>query len=468
VSSTVSHATDSKPNIVLLTVDALRPDHLGTYGYLRATDQELEPYLDHMAVFRNAYSNSLTTVRSFPSLLCSIWPDLCLTKFFWEGVKQANLPPFCSSLPEVLQHHGYYTAGHTCWVNFLTHKQGFARGFRHFHGFLRQDSLDGDREEGSLFSRILRLAQYEMRYIPSRWLTKLMETEFHWIRETVNAMGLNVNAAPGTAGRSSSAVTDYLLQGISRQKEEPFFVWGHYLDTHFPFSSSEEFEYTSQISAAVRREITQAMFTGRALRAKVSGLFTDLYDAAVRTAIHQVRRVLDFLQEEGLLDRTCVIITSDHGQGFREHGYWECPDGEFYDESIRIPLMIYNSKLLAMQKNIDAAVSLMDLAPTLLDLSGLPPEDCFWGQSFADLLGSSSPTTSGRTVWIETLGPPRRICRIWGAQKVVYNLDARTVSYGLDEQDERVPPEQVDPGAFLQDLQNLLQDREAFLDKLTR
>ena len=131
-----------KTNVVLLTIDALRYDHLGIYGYERQTDKALEPYLNHIAIFKNAYTYSMATTRSFAAIFSSISPDLCITKYpFFESYKKAWLPTFSRTIAEKFQEAGYYTAAHTCWVNYLTDKQGFGRGFKDFYGFLRQDRI---------------------------------------------------------------------------------------------------------------------------------------------------------------------------------------------------------------------------------------------------------------------------------------------------------------------------------------
>jgi len=314
----------------------------------------------------------------------------------------------------------------------------------------------------------VRRAQYGLRFVPSRRLTKLAETWFHWIRETFQGWGYEAKTAPGTAGRSSAAVTDYLLEVISRHREGPFFVWGHYLDTHFPFAPPQEFAYDTSINSTIRREITEAMYRGHPLRPELSAYFDDLYDGEVRSAVHQVRRVLDFLKEHQLLDQTWVIVTSDHGQGFQEHGYWECPDDKFFDESIRVPLLIFNSQQLSRQLDVENVVSLMDLSPTILDLCGLPSENRFWGRSFAELLVQPSSRPSDRPVWIETLGPPRRICRVCGRRKAIYDLDSKILLGGHSEEDALVSADRVEQQTFLPDLKEYQQSKESFLLEITR
>ena len=458
--------SNDKPNVVLLTVDGLRSDHLNIYGYSRQTNQTLEPYLDHMATFKNAYTYSPATIRSFAAILCSIWPDLCMTKYVFEYIKKAWLPAFCRTLPEVFQSAGYYTAAHTCWVNYLTDRQGFGRGFSDFYGFLRQDGTQTDGRRRSLLADISRYAQYSLRFIPSYRFVKAIESQFHWVRETINILGFNIEEAPGTSRRSGIAVTNHLLNRIRQHAEEPFFIWGHYLDAHIPFSPPEEFAYRPGIDPKTKRALMNAIFHRQPVSKPFGDVLIDLYDGEIRSAFHQIRRVFDDLKGLGVLEKTCIVITADHGQGFWEHEYWECPDDMFFDESVQIPLLIYNSRLLPKQVFIETPVSLIDLAPTLVELCNLPSEKRFFGKSFAGLLHEQETVPTNNEIWIETLGPPRRCCQILNGKKVVYDLDSASFLYGLDTNDQLVPIEQTDRLLFGECLQNYQDDKEQFLKRV--
>ena len=252
------------------------------------------------------------------------------------------LPTFCRTLPEVFRREGYYTAAHTCWVNYLTDKQGFGRGFRDFFGLLRHNGAQTDGRWQSRMSDISRHMQYGLRFIPSHRFVKALESRFHWARETINILGYNIEEAPGTSSRSGIAVTDYLLNCIRQHTDEPFFVWGHYLDTHVPFSPSDEFAYRSHVDPRTKRTILNAIFEEQPIVETFRDILVDLYDSEIRSVFHQIQRVFDTLDGLGVLENTCIVITADHGQGFWEHEYWECPDDMFFDESVRIPLLIYN------------------------------------------------------------------------------------------------------------------------------
>jgi len=108
------------------------------------------------------------------------------------------------------------------------------------------------------------------------------------------------------------------------------------------------------------------------------------------------------------------------------------------------------------------------LSPTILDLCGLPSENRFWGRSFAELLVQPSSRPSDRPVWIETLGPPRRICRVCGRRKAIYDLDSKILLGGHSEEDALVSADRVEQQTFLPDLKEYQQSKESFLLEITR
>ena len=441
-----------KTNIILLSIDSLRADHLSCYGYHRKTDEALLSFMNQITVFKNAYTYSYPTMRAFPPIISSLPPEFCTTKFPWQIYKKISLPRKAITIADVLKHSGYYCIAHTGLCNFLTSPQGYSRGFDQFVGMLRQDGIKEKKLTNSFFSFISRQLIYNLRYTPTVNLVSQMQRSFQWLRESLNALtGTNIQEPFGIGNRSVNEVTDYVLNCITNHKNNSFFIWAHYLDTHTPLSPPHEYAYNPNISATTKRKIMSAIFKQRPISPPLLQNLIDLYDGAIRSVFYQIRRIFDHLKNIGLLDHTCIIITGDHGFGLWEHGYWEYPDEHFYNESTRVPLLIYHPKLIYKKEMIRTPVSLIDLAPTIIDICEQPPEPLFFGKSFATLLYKDHIFLSGNT-WIETLGPPHRFCLIKGNQKIIYNKDSKQFLQCLDINDniKKLRPE--DKEIFLKDL----------------
>jgi len=151
-----------------------------------------------------------------------------------------------------------------------------------------------------------------------------------------------------------SQLTDHLLKAIEQYGRGPAFLYAHYLDTHFPY------KHGGQRGSSFQR-----------------------YLGAIDYVDHELGRVLRRLEQLGLLERTLIVVASDHGEAFGEHNS-QFHATTLYEEQLRVPLMFRIPGLDA--RVVKAPVSLMDLGPTLLDLLGRTTPAHFMGQSLVPLL----------------------------------------------------------------------------------
>ena len=176
--------------------------------------------------------------------------------------------------------------------------------------------------------------------------------------------------------RAADGVTDAALDWLNRAAgdDAPFFAWLHYFDPHLP--------YTSPLARLPE-------FAGRP------------YDAEIAYADAQLKRVVDWLQQRGLRDRTLVVVASDHGEAFGEHG--EATHGMFiYEGTMAVPLIVSCPSLFPRPVvHAGGVVGLVDVRPTLEDLLGVTAGDAMDGQS------TLAPVPAGRRVYMETHGPRR-------------------------------------------------------------
>ena len=162
---------------------------------------------------------------------------------------------------------------------------------------------------------------------------------------------------------------------------EKLFIYAHILDPHYPYLPPDRYLNLFQQSE------------------KATPL--DRYDGEIRALDDKLGLLFETLAAAGVLDDTLLVLTSDHGEGFGEHGYWEHGAKYFYEETGRIPLIYYNPRLFSSSKRrADPVESCVDLLPSLVDLLKLklPEAVAFQGQSYFQE-GRTSP---GRACWYET------------------------------------------------------------------
>jgi arylsulfatase A-like enzyme len=315
----------SQPNIVMLVVDALRPDHLGCYGYGRPTSPHIDGLASDGVVFETAVSHAPWTKASFSSMLTSLYP-------FQHGVTDwpSVMPDSLATLPEVLARHGYSTA---CVMN----TPALSGGYRILKGF--EDVVVTEKVDRDAFKT------------------------------------------------SADAIE------IIKHSEEPFFLMVHYSDVHRPYRPPWRYvdlvESDSEGRPFDRRSGKAVPSTG----APTPGARSDhelahdmlAYDACLRLADDGIATLLAYLDEAGIRGRTAVVLTSDHGEAFWEHGNLSHASS-VYDEEIRVPLILNYPARLSGPKRITEQVRHIDLLPTFLDIAGVTDTEHREGTSLVDFV----------------------------------------------------------------------------------
>ncbi len=291
------------PNILLITIDTLRADHLSCYGYPRQTS----PYIDGLAQegtrFSRAYTVIPLTGPAHLSLFTGRYPQE-------NGVRRngASIPDDRKIvvLPQVFRSHGYQTAAFiSAWplAGHLTHLNRY---------FGRYDE-DLNRT-------------YQM-FNSSRYAEDVTPKALKW------------------------------LKGHSQNKK-PFFLWVHYFDPHSPYEQRDGFEPPDKDkNHPYRPNVSDEMLQR----------FNE-YDSEIYYADHYLGKLLEALDAQNLRDSTIVVLTADHGESLGQHDYVG-HGRQIYEDTIHIPLIVrYPGRVKAGQV-IDTPVSIIDIAPTLLDLT---------------------------------------------------------------------------------------------------
>ncbi|MCK6444784.1 MAG: sulfatase [Planctomycetes bacterium] len=350
-------ADAERPNVLFIAVDTLRADRLGCYGNARG----LTPHIDRLAAagvrFSDATSHAPWTLPAFASLFTSLYP----TEHGAGGnlLEFKALPASVPTLAERFHDAGYATAAITN-VDFLGPSFGLARGFQH------HDSV------------------------------------YYQSNEEV---------------RRADATTDAALAWLDSRGSGPWLLFVHYFDAHASYDPPAEFrarfasaeDQQSSWRFGSRTELVSLRQKKLVLEPDVMRRAEALYDAEVAFVDDQIGRLLDTTHALDPARRTVIVLTSDHGEEFLDHGSWE-HGHSVYQELVHVPLIVAAPGRLAPAV-VQAPVRHVDVAPTLCELADLPLAPTFRGRSLLDLVSGGTPPPTQCLAEGAFIGPPLRAWR---------------------------------------------------------
>lgn len=337
----VDPRSGSRPNVLLISVDTLRADHLGAWGYDRPTSPHLDALAAEGVRFSHAFAQVSWTLPSHMSLMTSTHP-------ISHGVEHADLSLSreVPTLGELLSGAGYSTHGFVSWI-YLKGAYGFSRGFDSYRELIPPPENQGPGSRHSI---------------------------------------------------KAGELVDRVLAWADDPPEAPFFLFVHFFDPHIdyqpPLAHARRFEPALESVEAGRHETLAPFIVGLNADEPVplpDGLLeqvTALYDGEIHYTDAQLGRLLEGLEDRGLLDDTLIVFVSDHGEELYDHGSMEGHGWTLYDETIRVPLIVRFPDGRYAGEVIDRVVQTLDVAPLILDAVGLEAPASFAGQSPLPLLGS--------------------------------------------------------------------------------
>ena len=373
--------TQGKRSLVLVTVDCLRADHCGFYGYSRPTTPFLDALASESYIVPTAIVAGAPTYYSFPAILASRMP-LAL------GRDVVGLAPGESTLATVVRESGYATGAFSAGNPYISPRFGYDQGFEVFRDFLDfeahsvpntvgAETPSGDSARGQLNRSIKSVAgalglsrvynelyfQYCMKIAPAA--------------ESVDAL----RKFP-----SAGILVDQAQSWLASVGQRPFFLWLHLMDPHSPYYPPNE-AYRELAGRDIepgrarylneywnRSDLTPSALSGK--RDEV----VQLYDAGIRWVDRQIARLVDSLRQTHLWDDCVFALTADHGEEFLEHGGRYHSPVQLSEEIVRVPLLIRvpgerGAKVPA------SPMSHLHLAPTLLEIMGVQSPSAFQGRS---------------------------------------------------------------------------------------
>ena len=309
-----------RTNVILIVVDTLRADHLGTYGYGPRVSPRIDAFARRATVFETAVSQAPHTIPSMLQLM---------TSRYHQGKQiDAETP----TVAEMLSSAGYRTAAvvENALFEFSPDAHGLMRGFETFYrnGLLAPDAV------------------FEQHWKTSTPADVVTAQARRWLR--------------------------------SRAAGAPFFLWLHYFDPHDPYMPpySDDLERLSRHSKSRMTGDIRATDLFPATGKKpppVSDVDRDhlreLYDAEIRYLDQSLGELLDFLDQQGLLDKSLVILTADHGESLGEHDQWT-HGTSLFEQQIHVPLIVkYPGQ--DSGRRIAEPVESLAIVPTILDVTGV-------------------------------------------------------------------------------------------------
>jgi arylsulfatase A-like enzyme len=330
------------PNVLLIIMDAVGANHLSTYGYARNTSPGLSKFASRSLLFEKAAAPSSWTLPSHASMLTGRLPTE-----HHAGEYDWRLDGRFPTLAEEFQKNGYRTAAFSGNTLLFNRRVGLGRGYIHF-------------EDGSLLERLLQTT------LGQRFQTRL-------------ARG---NIIDDLAGRQDAQEISQNAVRSMRHGTGPFFVTINYFDAHEPLlPPAAYFHRFSTQQSPLKGQYNwpeDVQLPPSEVKDEV-----DAYDACIAYIDEQMSVLMRQIEAAGMLKNTIVVVTSDHGQEFQEHGFM-FHGKALYWNLLRVPLVISWPEHLAGGERIPTPVALQSLPATLLAMAGIP-DDSLPGPSLTAL-----------------------------------------------------------------------------------
>lgn len=389
------------PNVVLITIDTLRADHLSCYGYSRLTSPNLDRLARSGVRFTNAYTPVPLTGPAHVSLLTAVFPQQHGATI--NGMK-VSAKPHPVSIAQVLHRNGYRAGAFVSAWPLKKGLIGMGRGFNVYN------------------------------------------EDFTYHYKLVNA------------ARRAEEVAPPAIRWMKKPRKRPFFLWVHFFDPHEPYELHEEYADLPANPAASPLRRAALKQTREELDRIIA------YDSEIANADHYVGELLRELDKLKLREKTLIVFAADHGESLGENGYVGHGD-RIDQPIVHVPLVFSYQGVISAGQVVAEDVSLVDVMPTILEYVGLPVRIPIEGHTLKPLIEAGSQKPSNAPAYFLTyseppLLPPRWVSWVWSWAKgkmmpdqlgfadgnvkfVLEGKERRPVAYRLDETARDETPFQI-------------------------
>jgi len=346
-------------NIILITIDSLRADHLHCMGYKKSITPTIDKLANDGLLFTNAISNAPYTPYSVPSFICS------------------NIPPLRGKIKHTiaytLKNNGYATAAFN--PNTIIFSDTF-EGCNIYNGFDVFDFMLNCSKRFKLTLGFLRMELMKYFRIKFKEETIIFKSVYKLYDRLIWNFPTILSSNDYLYIPNAESINKKAISWIKDRKNK-FFLWLHYMDVHEPYAPIDDYDKKELLYLITKHRDFPNKLTSDEIEKLIN-----LYDLKIRYTDKSIDKLLNKLKQGTLLENTIIIINSDHGEAFGEHGALG-HGGQFraqlYDEYIRVPLIIWGLKKKGI---IERQVQLLDIAPTICDIANIPIPHNFLGTSY--------------------------------------------------------------------------------------
>ena len=328
-------------NILLIVIDTLRADHVSSYGYFRETSPTLDRIAKEGVLFENFYASGIATGPGFTSIVTGRYPTT--HKYYITPYNVPNAYQLDDDIPvvaEMMWDEGYITVAVDNLINFRSHMKHFVRGYEYYINPTKT----------------------------SRWV-------HHHL----------------TADQANNKV----LEWLRHHSYDRFFLFIHYWDPHTPYNQPEGYRTvfrhkegdTSDLNvlrAPAGYDYVPGWGKVNEIVYKSGDRSIDLYDGEILYVDNAVAQVVQTLKDEGILDDTMIIVTSDHGEGLGQHGIWG--HAGLHETIIKVPMIIRYPKAFPKGLRVKEYAQHADIVPTILDVAKIKGKYEFDGESLRKIV----------------------------------------------------------------------------------
>jgi arylsulfatase A-like enzyme len=404
-----SPAPNKAPNIVLISMDTVRADHLSTYGYGRNTTPNLTALAAGATLYRHTVAVSNMTLATHASMFTGLYAGVHGAHLDPPGFPSGRpLSPWIPTVAGMLRERGYLSLAVIANTAYLNTYFGLDRGFQIYDA----------REPVQVLDRNLRLF---LR---------------NGIRHLVNIVwsSAEFDRQARTAAEIDDAVIQLLREVPSRQA--PFFLFLNYMDAHWPYLPPAPFDrmfpgklwdFTNASYERLKRDL---IFLRRDITPREREHLVSQYDGGIAYLDSQLGRLIGSLKELGLYDNSLIIVTADHGENFGDRHSLQHGIAVYHDE-VNVPLIVkYPGQNDG--RTVDDLASQIDIAPTILEAAGVARPRALVGQSLTE------PPGDERYLYSEAFPPdsPDNLAeRFQRTQRAIYHGHQKFIESTLGERE---------------------------------
>jgi arylsulfatase A-like enzyme len=356
------------PNIILISMDTVRADHMGIYGYARQNTPNLKELLKESTLYTNSIAASTITLTSHASMFTGLYPGSHGAYKQFPGFPLGR--PLSEGIPTIaslLDLAGYRTMALAANLWYLGSEFGLLHGF-----------------EYSWTPRPMPLIEANHAYLLRGRIGQLLQ-------DLPDAADFYSSPAIDAATITRRAT---LLLDRFRGQQTPFFLFLNFMDAHWPYRSPSPFDATypgrdfrfngSDEEAALRNRVDCG---GESVPSVYQAHAESQYDGAIAFLDFKIGEMVDYLKRNGLFERTMIIITSDHGEALGNRGFL-AHNVSVYQDQVHVPLIVKYPGSRGSGR-VEDLVSHVDILPTILDVAGLAPRPDLPGVSLLRLNSKS-------------------------------------------------------------------------------